>query len=124
MSNPLRVLFIGETGAEVVAAELERGGYQPSFATVTIEEQLQKTLTEEWDIAISDFVVDGFGALAALHLIQSKGIDLPLIVVSGKIKDADVLAVLKAGAADHMTRANLMRLNAAVERELRAAKLR
>ena len=31
---------------------------------------------------------------------------------------------LKAGAADHMTRSNLMRLNAAVEREIRAAKLR
>src|SRR5262249_55355089 len=46
------------------------------------------------------------------------------IVVSGKIRDADVLAVLKAGAADHMTRSNLMRLNAAVERELRAARMR
>jgi signal transduction histidine kinase/ActR/RegA family two-component response regulator len=44
--------------------------------------------------------------------------------VVGKAKDADVLAVLKAGAADHMTRTNLMRLNAAVERELRFAKMR
>jgi len=124
MSNPLRVLFIGNTGAEVVAVKLERGGYASSFASVATEEQLQKALTDEWDIAISDFVVDGFGALAALAMIQNSGVDLPLIVVSGKIKDADVVAVLKAGAADHMTRANLMRLNAAVERELRAAKLR
>ena len=47
-----------------------------------------------------------------------------MIVVSGKIKDSDVLSALKAGAADHMTRSNLMRLNAAVEREIRAAKSR
>ena len=77
------------------------------------------------DIAISDFAVaHGFGALEALRVIQEKGLDLPLIVVSGKIRDADVLAVLKAGAADHLTRSNLMRLNAAVERELRSARMR
>ena len=56
--------------------------------------------------------------------MQEAGIDLPLIVVSGKAKDAEVLAALKAGAADHMARGNLMRLNAAVERELRSAKMR
>jgi two-component system, cell cycle sensor histidine kinase and response regulator CckA len=50
--------------------------------------------------------------------------DLPLIVVSGKLKDSEVLSALKAGAADHMTRSNLMRLNAAVEREMNAARLR
>ncbi len=65
-----------------------------------------------------------FGALQALRTIQEKAIDLPVIVVSGKIKDSDVLSALKAGAADHMTRSNLMRLNAAVEREIRAAKSR
>ena len=65
-----------------------------------------------------------FGALEALRVIQANVIDLPLIVVSGRIQQADILAALKAGAADHLTRSNLMRLNAAVERELHAAKLR
>jgi signal transduction histidine kinase len=45
-------------------------------------------------------------------------------VVSGKGKDADAVAALKAGAADHLNRRSLMRLNAAVERELRAARMR
>jgi len=124
MSMPLCVLFIGETGAEVVSAELESGGYAPSFQRVVTEEQLHRALSGHCDIAISDFAVGNFGALGALRAIQEKGVDLPLIVVSGKIKDSDVLAVLKAGAADHLTRSNLMRLNAAVEREIRAAKLR
>ena len=64
------------------------------------------------------------GALQALRIIQEKAVDLPLIVVSGNIRDSDVLSALKAGAADHLTRGNLMRLNAAVEREIRAAKMR
>ncbi len=122
--QPLRVLFIGEAGAEVVSAELERAGYTPSFEWVLNEAQLDRALDGNCDIAISDFTVGEFGALAALRAIQEKGVDLPLIVVSGKIKDSEVLSALKAGAADHLTRGNLMRLNAAVEREMRAAKMR
>jgi two-component system cell cycle sensor histidine kinase/response regulator CckA len=124
MSQPVRVLFIGESGAEAVSAELERGGYQPSLERIAAESELHAALAAAWDIAICDFAVGDFGALEALRIIQERGVDLPLIVVSGKIKDADALAALKAGAADHMSRSNLMRLNAAVEREIRAAKLR
>jgi signal transduction histidine kinase len=124
MSHALRVLFIGENGADAVAAELRRGGYEPSFELVRSQEELQLGLDSHWDIAISDFSVGDFGALAALRVIQEKGVDIPLIVVSGKIKDSDVLSALKAGAADHLTRGNLMRLNAAVEREIRAARMR
>src|SRR5690242_3774881 len=125
MGQGLSVLFIGDTGADAVSAELQRGGYEPSFERVSTLEQLRNRLPGPWDIAVSDFAVaPGFGALEVLAAIQEKGVDLPLIVVSGKIKDADVLLALKAGAADHLTRSNLMRLNAAVERELRAARLR
>jgi signal transduction histidine kinase len=124
MAQPIRVLFIGETGADAVAAELRRGGYEPSSQQVQTDEQLHAALDEGWDIAISDFAADGIGALEALRAIQEKGVDLPLIVVSGKIKDAEVVAALKAGAADHLTRNNLMRLNAAVEREMRTAGMR
>ncbi len=124
MSQPIRVLFIGEAGADAVGAELERGGYLPAFGRATTQADLDAALTGNWDIAISDFALADFGALEALRTIHEKAIDLPVIVVSGKIKDSDVLSVLKAGAADHMTRSNLMRLNAAVEREIRAAKSR
>jgi len=124
MAQPIRVLFIGETGADAVAAELQRGGYEPSFQKVLTAEQLQTALSEPWDIAISDFADSSIGALAALKSIQEKGIDLPLIVVSGRIKDAETVAALKAGAADHLTRGNMVRLNAAVEREIRAAGMR
>src|SRR5581483_10130366 len=95
-----------------------------SFEPVADEAQLHAALAEKWDIAISDFTVGDFGALAALKIIQERGVDLPLIVVSGKMTNADVIAALKAGAADHLPRRNLMRLNAAVERELRAGRLR
>jgi signal transduction histidine kinase/ActR/RegA family two-component response regulator len=124
-SHTLRVLFLGDTGTDAVSAELRRGGYEPSFETVMTAGQLDHALGDKWDIAISEFAIgEGFGALEALRIIQERAVDLPLIVVSGRISNADVLAALKAGAADHLNRGNLMRLNAAVERELRTARMR
>jgi signal transduction histidine kinase len=124
MAQPLRILFIGLTGADPVREELRRGGFDPLFQAATTRRQLDDALGATWDLAISDFRVGDFGALEALRVIQANGIDLPLIVVSGRIQQADILAALKAGAADHLTRGRLMRLNAAVERELHAAKMR
>src|SRR5690242_17671824 len=124
MTVPLRVLFIGDHVAEAVSAELQRGSYEPVSHIISTGQELLGALGNNWELAISDFAIGDFGAIAALNLIQRQGVDLPLIVVTGKIRDADVLSVLKAGAADHLTRSNLMRLNAAVERELRAARLR
>src|SRR5579883_1898149 len=124
MFEPVRVLFIGEHGAEAVLAELERGGYQPVLQRVSSRQQLTDALAESWDVIISDFAVGDFGALEALRMTREQGVDIPLIVVSGRIKDSEVIAALKAGAADHLTRSNLMRLNAAVEREIRNVTMR
>jgi signal transduction histidine kinase len=124
MPQPLRVLFIGDSGADAVEGQLRNGGFEPSFEQILTEAQLQSALSESWDIAISDFTVGEFGAMTALRVIQERGVDLPLIVVSARSKDADALLALQSGAADHLNRRNLVRLNAAVVRELRAARLR
>src|SRR5579872_1133845 len=124
MSQPVRVLFVGENGAEAVLAELERGGFQPHMERVTTRDELDRALPAGWDVVISDFTIGDFGALEALRTIQERAGDVPLIVVSGRIKDSDAISALKAGAADHLTRSNLMRLNAAVEREIRAVTMR
>src|SRR4051812_19488780 len=100
MPQPLKVVWIGSNNPDTVIAELERGEYTPELTRVGSPEQLQNALEGKPEIAISDFQADGFSAMDALRKIQELSVDLPLIVVSGKIRDADVLAVLKAGAAD------------------------
>jgi two-component system cell cycle sensor histidine kinase/response regulator CckA len=123
--SELRVLFIGPGASEGVAAELRRGGHSIALTQATSKEQLEAAIGEPWDIAICGLDAEGeFGALAALRLIKSQKPELPVIVISGRIKDAELPAVLKAGAADHLTRRSLARLNPAVERELRASRLR
>src|SRR5579864_1365038 len=54
MAQALRVLFIGEAGADVLLAELREGGYDLTFETVASRQQLDKALSGKWDIAISD----------------------------------------------------------------------
>jgi signal transduction histidine kinase len=124
MPDPLRVLFLGGRNAEFVTAELRRGGYEPSTRCVEAKDALAASLDGNSDIAICDSVSGDCGALEALRAIQERGIDLPLIVVSGKIDDSEVVAALSAGAADHLTRRGLLRLNAAVARELHGARMR
>jgi signal transduction histidine kinase len=124
MPDPLRVLFLGGQDTEPIVSELRRGGYEPSVQCVDAPPNLPGALAAGWEIAICESVDGDCGALAALRAIQERALDLPVIVVSGKIRDSEVLVALAAGAADHMTRGNLMRLNAAVARELRAVRLR
>src|SRR5215469_3332529 len=124
MATPLRVLFIGTNGADAIRAELRRGVFEPELEHIATAAQLADAVPGNWDLAISDFAAGDLGAIQALNIIQAQGVDLPLIAVTSRIKHADVVAILKAGAADHLTRGNLMRLNAAVERELRAVRQR
>ncbi|PWU12272.1 MAG: hybrid sensor histidine kinase/response regulator [Terriglobia bacterium] len=121
MPIPLRLIFIGASRSEAIEAELRRGDYEPVVEQITSRAQLDNALVKGWDLVISDFADLDFSALQALSIIQDKGVDLPVIVITGKIRDEEVISLLKAGAADHLMRNNLMRLNAAVERELRAA---
>src|SRR6185295_14836472 len=51
-------------------------------------------------------------------------LDLPLIVLSGAIKEEEAVAMLEAGAQDYILKDNLSRLIPVVERELRSAQLR
>ena len=120
----LRVLFIGQGSVDAILAELRRGGHDPTFERVSGAGQLQQSLAGEWDIAIAEFQEGEFGPLQALRIIRDSGADLPLIVVSDQSRHADVPAVLKAGAVDYLAPGKLMRLNAAVEREMRAREAR
>jgi FixJ family two-component response regulator len=63
----------------------------------------------------------GFNALAAIELLRTTGLDLPLIIVSGTIGEDVAVATMKAGAHDYLMKGNLALLAPAVERELREA---
>ena len=79
---------------------------------------------EVWDVIVSDYRMPQFTGLAALKLMQERGLDLPFILVSGAIGEDIAVQAMKAGAHDYLLKGSLARLAPAVERELRDAEAR
>ncbi|MBE9044081.1 EAL domain-containing protein [Pleurocapsales cyanobacterium LEGE 10410] len=128
MSKLLRVLIIedSEDDAQLLAIELERGGYDIIHQRVDTKADMQTALKkpQSWDIVLADYSMPRFSAIAALELLKERQLDLPFVVVSGKIGEDTAIAAMKAGAHDYLDKNKLSRLIPAVERELREAILR
>jgi cyclic di-GMP phosphodiesterase len=122
MRTPLRVLIVEdcEDDAELLLRELRRGGYDPVFERVETSQAMGTALArQDWDLVLADYGMPQFSGLAALALLQERGLDLPFIVVSGTIGEETAVAAMKAGAHDCLVKGKLARLVPAVERELR-----
>jgi CheY-like chemotaxis protein len=123
----LRVLVVEdvEQDALLLVRELERGGFDVSFERVETSEAMSSALAKQpWDIVISDYMMPRFSAPLALALLNERKLDLPFIIVSGKVSEDIAVAALHAGAHDFMSKATLGRLVPAIERELRAVTIR
>ena len=128
MNELLRVLIVedSEDDAELLAIELERGGYDVIYQRVDTKEEMEAALKKSpgWDIVLADYSMPKFSAIAALNLLKELELDLPFVIVSGKIGEDTAVAAMKAGAHDYLVKGKLARLIPAVERELREAVLR
>src|SRR5205823_1232959 len=77
-----------------------------------------------WDVVFADHVLPGYSGLTALKAVQKRELDLPFIIVSGKIGEDTAVESMRAGAHDYVMKSNLARLTPAVERELRESSRR
>ena len=128
MGVDLRVLLVedSEDDALLVLRMLRKGGYDPAWERVDTPQDMEAALDGGgWDLVISDHSMPAFSSSAALGLLRRKGfVDLPFIIVSGQIGEDAAVAAMKAGAHDYLMKDNLLRLNSAIERELREAEVR
>jgi diguanylate cyclase (GGDEF)-like protein/PAS domain S-box-containing protein len=122
MHTPIRVLVIEDSIKNVYLfiCALRSGGYEPTWERVETEHNMATALEmHSWDVVLAGYTLPHFSALAALQLLQARGMDLPLFVVSDRVDEATAAAVIKAGARDCFMKENLARLVPAIERELR-----
>lgn len=122
MGTPLRVLLLedSEDDAAAVLRGLKRAGYTVTSERVDTAAGMSAMLDQgPWDIVLSDHNMPQFSSLAALRLLHDRGMDLPLVIVSGTIGEAVVVNAIKAGAQDYVSKNDLTRLGTAVERARR-----
>jgi K+-sensing histidine kinase KdpD len=123
----VRVLIVddSETDATLLIRELRKAGYSPVSKRVDTAEDMDRALDEQtWDVILCDYVMPNFSGPAALEVLHKKGLDIPLIVVSGQIGEDTAVEAMRAGANDYIMKGNLKRLKPAVDREINEAVIR
>lgn len=127
LDRPLRILLVEDSpdDAEILIWQLRKSGIDAEWERVETAEDLRSALDENaWDIVICDYIMPGFSGLAALDILHEKRIDIPFIVVSGKMGEETAVETMKAGAHDYFIKGNLARLAPAIRRELEEADTR
>ncbi|MEW6103657.1 MAG: adenylate/guanylate cyclase domain-containing protein [bacterium] len=106
----------------LIVMELKRNGFDVSFKRTDTKEGMEDLLAKEnWDIVISDYQMPQFNGFEALEVFKKKNIDIPFIIVSGKIGEELAVSAMRKGACDYILKQNLIRLAPAVKRELQEA---
>jgi PAS domain S-box-containing protein len=122
----LRVLFIEDSEDDMLLLIRElRRSYSVTFDRVETEEKMNAALArQKWDLVISDYIMPHFTGLGALAVFKNHLLEIPFIVVSGKIGEETAVEALKAGAHDFILKGHLDRLLPAISRELHDARVR
>lgn len=123
----LRVLIVedSEDDARLLVRRLEQAGFEPEALRVDTPEAMKAALARQsWDLVLCDYVMPQFSGPEALELLRQSGLDLPFIVISGKVGEEAALPMLMAGAHDFITKGGTTRLVPAIVREVQQARIR
>ncbi|NOZ71298.1 MAG: PAS domain S-box protein, partial [Chloroflexi bacterium] len=125
MTTPLHLLILEDsnTDAELIVSHLRQAGYELDWRQVTSREDFLAALDDDLDLILADYHLPKWDAMQALHLLKEKGIDIPVIVVTGAISEEVAVACMKEGASDYLIKDRLQRLGSAVAQVLENKKL-
>ena len=117
MGKPLRVVVVGDAhGAALkTASDLEQAGYEPAVFLAPGEAEFER-LAPGSEIVIAWADATSLPPQRVLALTAERGFP-PVVVVSEAFSEDDFVGYLRAGARDCVRRGDLVRLEAAVERE-------
>src|SRR6266481_1469555 len=124
MKKSLRLLMVedSELDAALLLRELQRGGFVVSWDRVDNREDMAGALDlGGFDLIISDYSMPRFSAPEALAVVKERGLDVPVIIVSGTVTEEVAVETMRAGAVDFMAKDKLTRLIPAIQRELTEA---
>lgn len=81
-----------------------RGNGIEADTAVSGEEALRKTAENRYDLILLDVNMDGMDGFEVVETLRSRGVETPVIIVSGRKEDYDTLYGLDIGADDYITK--------------------
>jgi len=126
MSETVRVLIVEDdpVDADLMVRELKRGGFDPDWVRVQTESEYLAQLDREPDVILSDSNLPLFDGFEALDLLRKRALDIPFILVSGRMGEDLAVEAMKRGASDYLLKDRLARLGEAVRRAVDLRRLR
>jgi signal transduction histidine kinase len=103
---------------------LRQAGIHFCLDRVETEPAFRRALRQPVDLIVADFMVPQFGAIAALEILRSENLDIPLIIISGTIGEETAVAAMRHGAVDYVLKDRLARLPQAVLQGIDTARMR
>jgi diguanylate cyclase (GGDEF)-like protein/PAS domain S-box-containing protein len=119
----LRLLLVDDSpdDVELAVATLRKHGYMLKHQRVHDMATMQSALDKgQWDAVICEYQLPHFGAHMAHDLLKRAGLDIPLIVFTRTLGDADLVKTMRSGIPDVVFKTQAARLAPAIERELKA----
>ncbi len=127
MAGTLNILLIedSEDDARLIERALVKSGLAVRLHRVESEVELGRALVSgEWDLVLSDYVLPRWNALGALQYMVDRHIDIPFIIVSGRVHEDDVVQAMRLGAEHFVDKHDVKRLAVAIERSVLGASRR
>lgn len=107
LKNKERILIVDdeEDILELVQYNVEREGYQ-TLCAVTGEQALQIVQTDKVDLVILDLMLPGINGLEVAKSIKRnpQKADIPIIMLTAKGEETDIITGLELGADDYITK--------------------
>ncbi len=126
ISKRLKILVIEDNHSDyhLIICHLTRSGVDFEALRVTNASQLQKSLSDQWDLILTDFALPDIDIETKLSWILEQSPNTPVIMISGTLGEERAVDMLKAGMEDFVCKDNLSRLVPAIHRALKNAQIR
>jgi len=105
VSEPLRILLVED---DPTISDLVREGFADEPMTLELAADgptgLERASSAPFDVVLLDIELPGYDGLELLRRLRASGSDVPVIILTGRGDEADIVRGLSAGADDYVAK--------------------
>lgn len=116
-----KILYLedNENDFLLASAILEEEGIESAIQWVDNRAQFEEAVTRGgFDVILVDYNIPGYDGLTALTFVREKGLDVPVIILSGNLGEELAIDMLKHGATDYVLKQRISRLVPSIRRAM------